>query len=135
MKKLTIKLYPNVPFVTDHDFYTNSFHYFVERKPTPFEKLDFEAPFQKLSNGGFISYVELPCMKDNLDALEAIWDYSYKAGIGYLKSTPQLTTVWNATSMANTQPMKKATIAQTVEIQILKPVTLPAGSAVILAIQ
>lgn len=79
------KLYPNVPFVTDHDFYTNSFHYFVERKPTPFEKLDFEAPFQKLSNGGFISYVELPCMKDNLDALEAIWDYSYKAGIGYFE--------------------------------------------------
>lgn len=79
------KIYPNVPFVTDHDFYTNSFHYFVERKPTPFEKLDFEAPFQKLSNGGFISYVELPCMKDNLDALEAIWDYSYKAGIGYFE--------------------------------------------------
>lgn len=79
------KLYPNVPFVTDHDFYTNSFHYFVERKPTPFEKLDFEAPFQHLSNGGFISYVELPSMKDNLDALEAIWDYSYDAGIGYFE--------------------------------------------------
>ncbi len=47
------KLYPNVPHVTDHDFYTNSFHYFVERKPTPFEKLEFEAPFQHLSTGGF----------------------------------------------------------------------------------
>lgn len=47
------KLYPNVPYVTDHDFYTNSFHYFVERKPTPFEKMAFEAPFQHLSTGGF----------------------------------------------------------------------------------
>lgn len=79
------KLYPNVPFVTDHEFYTNSFHYFVERKPTPFEKLDFEAPFQHLSTGGFISYTELPSMKDNLDALEAIWDYSYQCGIGYFE--------------------------------------------------
>lgn len=79
------KLYPNVPFVTDHAFYTNSFHYFVERKPTPFEKLDFEAPFQALSTGGFISYTELPIMKDNLDAVEAIWDYSYECGIGYFE--------------------------------------------------
>ncbi len=77
------KLYPNVPYVTDHDFYTNSFHYFVERKPTPFEKLAFEAPFQALSTGGFISYVELPIMKDNLEAVEAVWDYSYDCGIGY----------------------------------------------------
>lgn len=79
------KIYPNVPFVTDHDFYTNSFHYFVERKPNPFEKMAFEAPFQHLSTGGFISYVELPIMKDNLDALEAIWDYSYEIGIGYME--------------------------------------------------
>lgn len=79
------KLYPNVPFVTDHEFYTNSFHYFVERKPTPFEKMEFEAPFQALSTGGFISYVELPVMKDNLEAVEAIWDYSYDCGIGYME--------------------------------------------------
>lgn len=79
------KLYPNVKHVTDHDFYTNSFHYFVERKPTPFEKMAFEAPFQHLSTGGFISYVELPVMKDNLEAVEAIWDYSYECGIGYME--------------------------------------------------
>lgn len=79
------KLYPNVPHVTDHDFYTNSFHYFVERKPTPFEKIEFEAPFQALSTGGFISYVELPILKFNLEAIEAIWDYADNAGIGYME--------------------------------------------------
>lgn len=68
--------------VTDKGFYVNSFHYSEELKPTPFEKIDFESEFQPLSSGGFISYVEAPKLVNNLDAMEALWDYSYDK-VGY----------------------------------------------------
>ena len=70
--------------VTDHDFYTNSFHYPVWLQPTPFEKLNFEKDFPYYASGGFINYCEFPCMQDNPKALEAVWDYAYNIGIGYL---------------------------------------------------
>ena len=70
--------------VTDHDFYTNSFHYPVWLQPTPFEKLDFEKDFPYYASGGFINYCEFPCMRQNTKALEAVWDYAYNIGIGYL---------------------------------------------------
>ncbi|MBT1165425.1 anaerobic ribonucleoside-triphosphate reductase [Bifidobacterium simiarum] len=70
--------------VTDHDFYTNSFHYPVWLQPTPMEKLAYEKDFPYLASGGFINYCEYPCLQDNPKALEAVWDYAYNIGIGYL---------------------------------------------------
>ncbi|KAA8827920.1 MULTISPECIES: anaerobic ribonucleoside-triphosphate reductase [Bifidobacterium] len=70
--------------VTDHDFYTNSFHYPVWLQPTPMEKLAYEKDFPYLASGGFINYCEFPCLQPNPKALEAVWDYAYNIGIGYL---------------------------------------------------
>lgn len=70
--------------VTDHDFYTNSFHYPVWLQPTPMEKLRYEVDFPYLASGGFINYCEFPCLQANPKALEAVWDYAYSIGIGYL---------------------------------------------------
>ncbi|WP_034524149.1 anaerobic ribonucleoside-triphosphate reductase [Bifidobacterium sp. AGR2158] len=70
--------------VTDHDFYTNSFHYPVWLQPTPMEKLDYEKDFPYYASGGFINYCEFPCLQSNPKALEAVWDYAYNIGIGYL---------------------------------------------------
>ena len=70
--------------VTDHDFYTNSFHYPVWLQPTPMEKFNYEKDFPYFASGGFINYCEYPCLQDNPKALEAVWDYAYNIGIGYL---------------------------------------------------
>ena len=70
--------------VTDHDFYTNSFHYPVWLQPTPMEKLNYEKDFPYFASGGFINYCEFPCLQSNPKALEAVWDYAYNIGIGYL---------------------------------------------------
>ena len=51
--------------VTDHDFYTNSFHYPVWLQPTPMEKLNYEKDFPYFASGGFINYCEYPCLQDN----------------------------------------------------------------------
>lgn len=69
--------------ITDKDYYTNSFHYDVRKKPTPFEKLAFEAEYPKYCSGGFIHYCEYPNMRHNPKALEAVWDYAYDL-VGYL---------------------------------------------------
>ena len=55
--------------VTDKGYYTNSFHLDVEKKVNPYEKIDFEAPYPPLSNGGFICYGEYPNVQHNLKAL------------------------------------------------------------------
>ena len=68
--------------ITDKEWYTNSFHLDVQQPCTAFEKIDFEAPFQKISNGGFITYVECNSLKDNPKALEALWDYAVEK-VGY----------------------------------------------------
>lgn len=70
--------------ITDKDYYTNSFHYDVRKDVTPFEKLKFEAPYQHIATGGFISYTELPDISHNLSALETVWKYADEVGIGYL---------------------------------------------------
>ncbi len=69
--------------ITDKEYYTNSFHYDVRKKPTPFEKLDFEKDYPKYCSGGFIHYCEYPVLQQNPKALEAVWDYSYDK-VGYL---------------------------------------------------
>lgn len=74
--KLDKSYYGDIKGVTDKGWYTNSFHVSVEEKISPFEKIDREADYHNIATGGHISYVELPNMKDNLEALEAVWDYA-----------------------------------------------------------
>ncbi|MCT7693598.1 MAG: anaerobic ribonucleoside-triphosphate reductase, partial [Lactobacillus iners] len=69
--------------ITDKEYYTNSFHYDVRKHPTPFEKIDFEAPYPHYAAGGFIHYCEYPNLRQNPKALEAVWDYAYDK-VGYL---------------------------------------------------
>ena len=63
--------------ITDKGYYTNSFHVDVRQKITAFEKFAFESKFQDKSQGGCISYVEIPNMSHNLDAIETIVKYIY----------------------------------------------------------
>nr|WP_243721497.1 anaerobic ribonucleoside-triphosphate reductase [Macrococcus bovicus] len=69
--------------VTDKGYYTNSFHYDVRKKISPFKKIRFEQSFAQYSTGGFIHYCEYPSLHHNPQALEAVWDYAYDK-IGYL---------------------------------------------------
>ena len=64
--------------VTDKNYITNSYHVHVTEKINAFDKLKFEAQFQALSPGGAISYVEVPDMKDNLDAILSVMKYIYE---------------------------------------------------------
>ncbi|MEM8180527.1 anaerobic ribonucleoside-triphosphate reductase [Morganella morganii subsp. sibonii] len=77
-----------IPGVTDKGYYTNSFHLDVEKKVNPYDKLDFEAPYPPLANGGFICYGEYPNIQHNLKALEDVWDYSYDRVPYYGTNTP-----------------------------------------------
>ncbi|MGQ2284199.1 anaerobic ribonucleoside-triphosphate reductase [Leuconostoc pseudomesenteroides] len=73
----------DVPDITDKDYYTNSFQYDVRKHPTPFEKISFEETFPKYASGGFIHYCEYPNLKQNPQALEAVWNWAYDH-VGYL---------------------------------------------------
>ena len=77
-----------VPGVTDKGYYTNSFHLDVEKRVDPYAKIDFEAPYPALANGGFICYGEYPNLQHNLKALEDVWDYSYHRVPYYGTNTP-----------------------------------------------
>ena len=72
------KRYGIIPHVTDKNYITNSYHVHVTEKIDAFEKLKFESQFQKLSPGGAISYVEVPNMQDNIDAVLAVMKYIYE---------------------------------------------------------
>ncbi|MGN0824443.1 MAG: anaerobic ribonucleoside-triphosphate reductase [Candidatus Coproplasma sp.] len=63
--------------VTDKGYYTNSYHVDVREKIDAFTKFKFESQFQKISSGGAISYVEIPNMKKNLDAMETVVKFIY----------------------------------------------------------
>ena len=63
--------------VTDKGYYTNSYHVDVREKIDAFEKLGFESEFQKISSGGAISYIEIPNMQKNIDALETAVKFIY----------------------------------------------------------
>ena len=69
--------YGTIKDVTDKGYYTNSYHVDVREKIDAFEKLKLESEFQSISTGGFISYVEIPNMSKNIDALEALVKYIY----------------------------------------------------------
>ncbi|MDE1547809.1 anaerobic ribonucleoside-triphosphate reductase [Jeotgalibaca caeni] len=81
--RLDKERFGEVKDITDKGYYTNSFHYDVRKKPTPFEKIDFEKDYPVFCSGGFIHYVEYPNIQQNPKALEAVWDYSYDK-IAYL---------------------------------------------------
>jgi len=66
-----------VPGITDKGYITNSYHIHVTEKIDAFEKLRFEAQFQHLSPGGAISYVEVPNMENNLEAVMQIIKFIY----------------------------------------------------------
>ena len=63
--------------VTDKGYYTNSYHVDVREKIDAFEKLKFESKFQELSTGGAISYIEVPNMNKNVEALETVVKFIY----------------------------------------------------------
>ena len=63
--------------VTDRNYITNSYHVHVSEKIGAFSKLKFESDFQKLSPGGAISYVEVPNMSNNVEAVISIMQYIY----------------------------------------------------------
>ena len=67
----------DIPDITDKGYYTNSYHVDVREKINAFDKLKFESQFQPLSSGGAISYVEIPNMKNNIKALEAVVGFIY----------------------------------------------------------
>ena len=67
----------SIPDITDKGYYTNSYHVDVREKIDAFEKFEFESQFQNISNGGAISYVEIPNMRNNLEALEQIVKFIY----------------------------------------------------------
>ena len=71
------KKFGDIPDVTDKGYYTNSYHVDVREHIDAFSKFKFEAQFQPISSGGAISYIEMPNMKNNLEALEALATYMY----------------------------------------------------------
>ena len=66
-----------IPGITDHNYITNSYHVNVREEIDAFSKLSFEADFQQLSPGGAISYVEVPDMQDNLEAVLLVMKHIY----------------------------------------------------------
>ena len=71
------KRFGKIDGVTDKNYITNSYHIHVTEHINAFDKLTFESQFQKLSPGGAISYVEVPDMQDNIDAVLAVMKHIY----------------------------------------------------------
>jgi ribonucleoside-triphosphate reductase len=78
------KKYGVIPGITDRDYYTNSFHVPVYFDINAFKKIELEAPYHALTNGGHISYIELDGdPTQNLEAYEAVVRHMKESGIGY----------------------------------------------------
>lgn len=67
----------DIPDVTDKGYYTNSYHVDVREKIDAFSKFSFESQFQNISSGGAISYIEIPNLANNLEAIEEIVKFIY----------------------------------------------------------
>ena len=76
--KIDKERFGTIKDVTDKGYYTNSYHVDVREKIDAFEKLKFESQFQPISSGGCISYVEIPNMEKNLDALKELIKFIYE---------------------------------------------------------
>ena len=74
----TAKRFGEIKGITDKDYFTNSYHVNVLEPIDAFSKLKFESKFQKRSKGGAVSYIEVPNMENNLEALSEIVDYMYE---------------------------------------------------------
>lgn len=86
--KLDEEKFGVIPSVTDKGYYTNSFHLDVNKKVTPFEKIEFERVYPQYANGGFITYCEFDSLVNNPEALEAVWDYAYERVPYFGTNTP-----------------------------------------------
>ncbi|WP_211829524.1 anaerobic ribonucleoside-triphosphate reductase [Kistimonas asteriae] len=86
--RLDEKAFGVIEGVTVKGYYTNSFHLDVEKKVTPYDKVDFEQVYPQHASGGFICYGEYPNMTHNLKALENVWDYTYDRVPYYGTNTP-----------------------------------------------
>lgn len=75
------KRFGEVEGVTDKDFVTNSYHVPVFEEINAFDKLEKESKFQELSPGGSISYIEVPDMNGNVEAILALIDFMYEHNI------------------------------------------------------
>ncbi|MCL2560621.1 MAG: anaerobic ribonucleoside-triphosphate reductase [Turicibacter sp.] len=75
--KIDLMKYGEISDVTDKGYYTNSYHVDVREEIDAFAKLSFEAKFQPISTGGCISYIEIPNMFHNMDALKQLINYIY----------------------------------------------------------
>jgi len=71
------KRFGMIPEVTDKNYITNSYHVHVTEEIDAFSKLSFESQFQKLSPGGAVSYVEVPNMQNNLEAVLSVMQHIY----------------------------------------------------------
>ena len=71
------KRFGTIPDVTDKGYYTNSYHVDVREHIDAFDKFTFESQFQRISTGGCISYVEIPNMRHNLEALKDVVRFIY----------------------------------------------------------
>lgn len=76
--KKTEKRFGTICGITDKEWFTNSYHVCVTEPIDAFSKLKFESEFQKMSKGGAVSYVEVPNMDNNLEALAQIVDFMYE---------------------------------------------------------
>jgi len=75
--KIDLQKFGEIEDVTDKGYYTNSYHVDVREEIDAFSKLSFEAKFQPISTGGCISYIEIPNMAHNLEALNQLVNYIY----------------------------------------------------------
>ncbi len=75
--RIDLDKFGNIPDITDKGYYTNSYHVDVRETIDAFSKFNFESQFQQISSGGAISYVEIPNMRHNLEALEDVVRYIY----------------------------------------------------------
>ena len=75
--KIDKERFGTIEDVTDKGYYTNSYHVDVREKIDAFDKLKFESEFQKISSGGAISYIEIPNMQNNLEALRSVVKFIY----------------------------------------------------------
>ena len=75
--KIDEEKFGSIKDITDKGYYTNSYHVDVRERINAFDKLKFESSFQPISSGGCISYVEIPNMEKNYEALEEIVKFIY----------------------------------------------------------
>ena len=75
--RIDLEKFGEIKNITDKGYYTNSYHVDVREKIDAFSKFSFESQFQKISSGGSISYVEIPNIRHNLEALDEVVKFIY----------------------------------------------------------